>query len=139
MDETRVRRLKTDVNQTDFLILNKGSATKSVGTAYKFNLFLQFERFFKGLSAKVAYQFFKHDDDKLTADSNDFSYNIINSAQSLKEWNFQNFVFQLNYDFFLECKDSWFKPQLSFFYKLPVTGKRVINPHTFGGQIALNF
>jgi hypothetical protein len=138
-DQTDERRLKTDENQTDFLLLHKGMVTKSFGFTYKFNLFLQAQRFLGGLSAMVAYQFLKHDDDKLTAQSNDFSYQIINSAQSLKEWGTQDFVFQLNYDFFKECKNSWFKPQLSFFYKLPITGKRVINAQTFGGQLAVNF
>ena len=38
-DQTRTRRLKTDENQTDFLLLNKGKATKSFGVTYKFNLF----------------------------------------------------------------------------------------------------
>jgi len=138
-DQTRERRLKTDVNQTDFLLLHKGRATKSFGATWKFNLFVKVYNFLRGLSAKVAYQFLKHDDDRLTAQDNDFSYNIINSAQSLEEWGAQNFVFQVNYDFFKECRNSWFKPQISFFYKLPITGKRVINPHTFGGQIAFNF
>jgi hypothetical protein len=138
-DQKRERRLKTDENQTDFLLLHKGIATKSFGFSYKFNLFVQAQRFLGGLSAMVAYQFFRHDDDKLTAESNDFSYHIINSAHSLHEWGMQNFVFQLNYDFFKECKNSWFKPQISLFYKLPITGKRVINPETFGGQIAVNF
>ncbi len=138
-DETRERRLKTDENQTDFLLLHKGIATKSFGMTWKFNLFLQARRFFKGLSAMVAYQFLKHDGDRLTAQTNDFSYHIINFAQNLEEWGTQNFIFQLNYDFFKSCKNSWFKPQISFFYKLPITGKRVINMHTFGGQIAFNF
>lgn len=138
-DAERVRRLKTDENQTDFLLLHKGKATKSFGSTWKFNLFLQAQRFLKGLSAMVAYQFLKHDDDKLTAQSNNFNYHVINSAESLKEWGTQNFVFQLNYDFFNECKNSWFKPQISLFYKLPVSGKRVINAHTFGGQLALGF
>lgn len=138
-DHTKIRRLKTDVNQTDFLLLHKGKATKSYGMTWKFNLFLQARRFLGGLSAKVAYQFLKHDSDSLTAQSNDFSYHIINTAQSLEEWGTQNFIFQLNYDFFKECKNSWFKPQMSIFYKLPITGKRVINPNTFGAQLAFNF
>ncbi|MCK4650967.1 hypothetical protein KAT08_02205 [Candidatus Babeliales bacterium] len=138
-DRIRERRLKTDEHQTDFLLLHKGKATKSFGVTWKFNLFVQVQHFLSGLSGMIAYQFLKHDDDKLTAQTNDFSYSIINSAQSLKEWGMQNFVFQLNYDFFKDCRNCWLKPQLSFFYKLPVTGKQVINPHTFGGQLAFNF
>ena len=138
-DESRERRLKTDENQTDYLLLSKGVATRSPGIAWKFNLYVQAQRFLGGLSAMIAYQFGKHDDDKLVAQSNDFSYGVINSAQSLKEWTMQNFIFQLNYDFFSEFKNSWFKPQISFFYKMPITGKRVINPNTIGAQLALNF
>jgi len=138
-DETRVRRLKTDRNQTDFLLLHKGKATISHGFCWKFNLFFQLDHFWKGLSAMAAYRFFKHDEDTITAQSNNFNYEIINSAESLKEWVSQCFVFQLNYDFFDEFTDSIIKPQISFFYKLPVTGKRVINAHTFGAQFALNF
>ncbi len=138
-DETRERRLKIDENQTDYLLLNKGIASRSGGIAWKFNLYVQAQRFLGGLSAMIAYQFDKHDDDKLVSQSNDFSYGVINSAQSLKEWTMQNFIFQLNYDFFSEFKRSWFKPQISFFYKMPITGKRVINPHTIGAQFALNF
>ncbi len=138
-DETRVRRLKTHPKQTDFLLLHKGEATKSLGVTWQFNLFVEVGHFLRGLSAKIAYQFLKHDDDRLTPQSNDFSYNIINTAESLQEWGMQNFVFQLNYDFFKEAKNSLLKPQISLFYKLPVTGKRVINPHTFGGQLAFNF
>lgn len=138
-NECHKRRLKTDENQTDFLLLHKGNVTKSFGFTYKFNLFIQAQRFLGGLSAMIAYQFLRHDSDKLTAQSNEFSYHIINSAQNLQEWGTQNFVFQLNYDFFKECKNSWFKPQISLFYKLPITGKRVINAETFGGQLAVNF
>ncbi len=138
-DNTKNIRLKTDVHQTDFLLLHKGKATKSYGMTWKFNLFLQARRFIRGLSAMVAYQFVKHDDDTLTAQTNNFSYQIINTAQYLEEWGMQNFIFQLNYDFFKTCKKSWFKPQVSVFYKLPITGKRVINPHTFGAQFAVNF
>ncbi|MFC1894339.1 hypothetical protein ACFLYH_00130 [Candidatus Dependentiae bacterium] len=138
-DKTKEMRLKTDVNQTDYLFLHKGVATRSYGFYWKFNLYVQAKHFLGGLSAMVAYQFLKHDNDTLTAQSNDFSYNIINSAESLEEWGTQNFIFQFNYDFFKSCKHSWFKPQLSIFAKLPVTGKRVMNAYTFGGQFGLNF
>lgn len=138
-DESRERRLKTDSRQTEFLLLNKGRSTRDKGLTWKFNLFLQAFHFAGGLSAKCAYQYVKHDDDRLTAKSDCFSHCVINSAKSLEEWNMHHFIFSLSYDFFKECKDVGVIPQLNFFYKLPLTGKGIINPHTFGGQLVFNF
>ena len=139
LDETRERRLKTDEAQTDYLVLQKGVATKDFGLTWKFNLYLQSFHFYKGLSARASYQFIKHEDDRLTAKSDDFVFSIINSAQGLKEWTSHNFIFQLNYDFFDAFKNSWIKPQASLFAKLPITGRQVICPYTFGGQISFIF
>ena len=137
-DNTRIRRLKTNANQTDFLLLHKGDATISSGMTWKFNLFLQ-KRFADRFTAKIAYQFVKHDSDKFTAESNKFDYYIINTAERLQEWHSQSFMFQLNFDFFKTEQKARIKPQLSFFAKLPIVGKRVINTYTLGGQIAFNF
>lgn len=138
LDNTRIRRLKTHENQTDFLLLHKGDATKSPGLTWKFNLFLQ-KRFINRFTAKVAYMFVKHDSDRLTAETNQFDYYIINTAQRLQEWSSQSFIFQFNYDFYEDGQKSKIKPQINLFAKLPVTGKRVINSYNFGGQLSFNF
>lgn len=138
-DKTKTRRLKTEEHQTDFLLLNKGKATKDHGLTWKFNLYAQGYRFWRGLSTKATYEYIKHDDDRLTAKSDEFSYHVINTATSLKEWNTHALIFSLNYDFIHECEKSGIIPQVNIFYKLPIAGKRVINPETFGGQIAVNF
>jgi len=139
LDDTKTRRLKTHEKQTDFLFLQKGEATKSFGLTWKFNLYLQSFHFYRGLSAKAVYQFIKHDDDRVTAKSDDFVYSIINSAQSLKEWTSHNLILQLNYDFFKEAKNFVVKPQLCLFYKMPLTGRQVISPYTFGAQVSCIF
>jgi len=138
-DDTRVRRLKTNANQTDYLLLQKGEARKSYGTTWKFNLCLVYEHFLGGLSGRFAYQYFRHNDDDLHVKSQGFSDDIVNTAQSLKDRTFHNFIFQLNYDFFKEAKRSVIKPQLCVFYKLPVAGRRSFMSHTIGGEIAFNF
>jgi hypothetical protein len=138
---SKTRRMLTEAHQTRFLLLNKGDATLDSGLSWKFNLFLQAFRFYGGLSGKVAYQYFKHDDDRLTPKLNQFDSTIVNSAKWLNEWNMHNVVFQLNWDAgCCQATRNWpVAPQLSLFYKLPITGKNVINPHSFGGQLALNF
>jgi len=138
-DESRIRRLKTDPRQTEFLLLNKGRSTKDHGLTWKFNLFLQALHVARGFSAKVAYEYVKHDDDRLTAKSDAFNHAVINSAKTLEEWNMHHFIFNVSYDFFKESGKPGLQPQISFFYKLPVTGKGIIQPHTFGGQLAFNF
>lgn len=137
-DETHERRLKTDPSQTEFLLLNKGNATLDHGLTWKFNVYLQAYRFYKGLSLKLAYEYIKHDEDKLYEKTDTFDRVIINTANSLKEWNSHNLIFQLNLDFFI-WKRVFSKPQFSLFFKLPLTGKNVINVDTFGGQIGFNF
>lgn len=138
-DRTHNRRLKTEIHQTEFLLLNKGEATKEHGLTWKFNLYAQWYHFWRGLSVKAGYHYVKHDDDRLVPSANDFSYTVVNSANSLLEWNMHHLVFQVNYDLFKETRDWVLKPQFSIFYKLPIAGKGVIQPHAFGGQIAFNF
>lgn len=138
-DNTKTRRLVTEANQTEFLLLNKGRATIDHGFLWKFYLYLQGFHFWRGLSLKAAYEYVKHDDDRITPKSDDFNASVANAAFSLKEWNMHHMIFQLNYDTFQECKGMWFMPQFSVFYKLPIYGKGIINPATVGGQIAINF
>ena len=138
LDNTKIRRLKTDSNQTDFLLLHKGEATRSPGMVWKFNLYMQ-KRFAKYFTAKLAYNFFRHDSDDLTAESNNFDYSIINTAERYQEWSYQNVIFQLNCDLFKQESKYKVKPQISLFAKLPIAGKRVIDIYTFGGQIGFNF
>lgn len=138
-DETRNRRMKTHVDQTEFLLLNKGRATKEYGLTWQFHLWAQAYHVFRGLSAKFAYQYIKHDDDRLIPKCNDFDFCLVNSDCRLKEWSVHNLIFMLNYDAFDECKKWKIKPQVSLFYKLPVAGKCIIDTHTIGGQVAVSF
>ena len=138
-DSSGTYRMKTSRYQTDFLLLHKGRATKAQGTTWRFNLFGQAKNIFNFASAMINYEFFKKDEDRLHPKSYDFSYDIVNSAQSLKERNFHNFVFKLAINP-LGIKSKFrFDPQLSFFYKYPFAGKRTITADTFGAQLAFSF
>lgn len=138
-DDVRTMRLKTDERQTDFLLFHKGTVRKKYGMTWKFHLGFGAERFLGGLSANVAYRYQRHDSDRLNARSNFFSNDIINSAQTVRDWTYHNVVFQLHYDLFDEAKNIPIKSQLMFFYKVPLGGRRVVNADTIGGQLTLNF
>ncbi|MFH1831662.1 MAG: hypothetical protein ABH827_02555 [bacterium] len=139
LDHERTRRLKTAKDQTEFLLLNKGLATKEYGLNWQFHLYLQVFDICKCVSARAAYQFVKHDEDRLLPKRNDFDYAIINTAHSLGEWNSHDVIFSLNYDAFKHCPNLKVSPQVNLFYKLPVGGKNYIDNATIGGQLALNF
>ena len=135
-DETRTRRMKTDVNQTEFLLLNKGRATKEHGVTWEVHPYLQWRHFVCGLSAQISYQYFGHEKDKLKTSALGFTNAIVNTANSLKSSDIQNVIFKLNYD----CPNKWFcSPQISAFYKLPVDGKGAIDCETWGFQFVINF
>ncbi len=138
-DKTREMRLKTNDLQTEFLLMNKGRTTHEHGLIWQFHLYLQAYRFVKGLSVGVDYQFVKQDNDRLNPRNNDFSFSLVNSVRSLKEWNVHNVLLRTHYDFVDDNRDVAIAPQVGFFYKLPVAGKNVIDTHTIGGQLVLNF
>ncbi len=138
-DETNEYRMKTDEHQTDFLLLNKGKATRRYGPLWRFTLYTQLSNLIQGVSTSMAYQFTKKDQDTLFPQTNDFIHSVVNSAQSLKEWNCHSLTFQANIDAAAVSKTWWIKPQISFYYKLPLVGRRYFYSDNFGGQVVLSF
>ena len=138
-DKKKVRRLKTDLDKTDFLLLHKGEATRSYGPRWKFTFYVQLQPFIRGVSLMAAYQFLKAEPDTLYPQSNDFIHSIVNTAQTLKEWNIHSSVFQFNFDTSVFKSMRWFKPRFSVFAKLPFMGRRSLMVDTFGGQVSLAF
>lgn len=136
----RERRIKVFADQTDFLFLAKVRAHKEFGFTHRFNLFLEVRDVIPGLSASVTYQFWKHGDDKLALNTNAFSNEIANSAQSLHDWTFHQFIYKLQYD--LQCIlgcESAAKPQFAVFYKMPFNGQRALLAHTIGAIVSFSF
>lgn len=136
-DNTSTRRLKTTTTQTEFLLLNKGRTLKEYGLTWQFHLYLQAYRFAGGLSASVGYDYTKHDHDTLTPKTNNFDYSVVNSAESLQEWQSHNMLFKINYDW--ENAFAHVSPQIELFYKLPIAGKNIIYTSTGGFQVGMNF
>lgn len=138
--DNRVRRIKVQKDQTDFLFLAKALVHTEYGFTQRYNLFGELYRFYRGLSASVIYQFWQHSDDKLSLFTNDFSTQIANTAEHLQEWTIHQFIFKVDYDFQCDLDDTYrFKPQLQFFYKLPFNGRRALAVQTIGAGITVNF
>ena len=138
-DESRTRRLKTYANQTEFLMLNKGHASKEHGLTWQAHLYTQLFRPFKWFSLMAGYQYLYHGGDSLYTSNENFDHGVINSDKSLLDWHQHNIIFRANLDFFDQPDDSDWLFQMSAFYKLPLSGEHIIDVATFGGQFAVSF
>lgn len=136
---TRCRRIKTQRDQTELLLLAKTPAYKDFGLFQRFNLYCQFYNI-KGLGLKVGYQFAKYGDDVLSINSLNFSDNIANTAESLQERTMQHIIFKAEYDIsYHMAQDARVKPSVALWSRIPVLGKRVALSPTVGGYFALDF
>ncbi len=137
---TRRRRIKTQEDQTELLLLEKTAVYKDFGLTQRFNLYVQFYKFLYGLSFKVGYQFLKKGDDELAIKTNTFLNEIANTAERLQEWTTHHMIINATYDFSKHLNDNiQLRPQLSFYARLPFNGKRVALIPTIGTVLSLDF
>lgn len=135
--DTRDRRIKTHEDQSEIILLQKALAYKDFGLTQKFNLYLQFHKILKGFSFLTGYQFLKHGKDTLSLCSNQFSDNIANTAEILKEYTMHHMIVNASYD----CSDTGWRtrPYFSVYARLPFNGKRVAVNRTVGFVLGFNF
>jgi len=137
---TRCRRIKTDLCQTDLLFLQKTDTFKEFGLTQRFNLYAELYRVFTGLSLKLGYQFKRKSEDTVYTCSNAFSNDIANTAESLQEWTMHNLVFNLYYDACSdECGDHRVCPTFGIFAKVPFNGMRAAMVRTVGFSLGIDF
>jgi len=134
---TKLRRIKVDKDQTDFLLLTKTETQKDPGFTQKFTLFIEPQLAF-GFSTRLAYQHVRKGDDHLYVISNAYSSTIANTAQSLKEFTTHNIIAQLKWD--LAREDVQFnRPQITAFFVQPFNGRKSVQTQQFGLGITLSF
>jgi hypothetical protein len=137
---TRERRIKTNIDQSDLLLLEKTCVYKDWGLTQQFNLYVEFWQFLRGVTCKVDYQFTKHGDDQLSVCSNTFSTYIANTARNLEGWTAHHFIFKLGYDFGYDpSKEMRAKPYLALYAKVPVNGRQSALFTSFGALAAIDF
>jgi len=133
----RERRIKTSVNQTELLLLQKALVFKDFGLTQRFNLYWELFRIARGLSVGAAYQFVRHGEDSLALVCSQFSDTIANSARSLEDWTMHNFFATARYDF--GSYNSKVIPSLSAWARIPFNGRRSAMVNTVGAQLSLAF
>lgn len=137
--DCRARRIKTDRAQTDLLFLVKTPAFKEIGFQQHYTLWLEAYQFYKGLSLRCAYQYTKHNEDKLFIGSDHWDPVVANSAESLQEWTMHNLIISTKYEFWQGRNNPRYWPTLMIFYKHGFNGKRAVLANTIGAQLSVNF
>lgn len=137
---TRCRRIKTNKNQTDLLLLEKMEVYKDFGLTQQFNLYAQLYRPFGGFSCLLGYQYLKHGKDEIAlCPGAPFSEATANSAEHLKEWTIHQIVVRADYDIGLHLPKSGFNPRVSLYAQLPFNGKRVAVTSNLGFSVSFDF
>jgi hypothetical protein len=136
--DTRCRRIKTDLLQSELLLLQKASAFKDYGLDQQFSLYLQVHDLLGGATGEIAYQFYKSGRDELALTSNEFSSATANSSLQLLGYTTHDLFLILSYDFDRHT-NSRYSPYVAAFVDIPFNGKRSIVTRTAGFTLGLNF
>ncbi len=136
---TRTRRIKTDLEQTELLLLEKTKVFKDSGLVQRFNLDFEFYRFLKGLSFKVTYQYLKQGDADYSLKTQEFSTNIANTSPRLDNFTMHHMIPKFTYDCGYHWPEGRVRPELGLYMRLPFNGKNVALFPTIGGVISVDF
>ncbi len=136
---TRKRRIKTDVQQTELLLLEKTDVFKDSGLVQRFDLYVELYRFAKGLSFKVGYQYLKQGDGEYSLKTQQFSTNIANTSRRLDNFTMHHIITKFTYDCGYHWPNGCVRPEIGLFTRNPVNGKNVALIPTVGAVISVDF
>lgn len=128
--------IKTDMAQTDLLLLSRACVLSDPGFIQHFTLYAGGVDFWRGLSLKLAYQYTKRQEDRLYLGSFHWHPGVVNSAESLQEWTTHDLVGLVSYDF---DAASHVQPTLSLLLKYGFNGSRAILFDTASLQFSVAF
>jgi len=122
---TQQRRVQTDLAQTDFLLANTDCVFKEPGFIQHFTVYSKVDGLIPGLTARMAYQYTRQQEDKLFLANDRFNPLIANEAESLQEWSTHSLVFDATYTFRADRMER-FHPYVSIFAKHGFNGERAV-------------
>ncbi len=137
--ESRVRRVKTDVRQTDLLLLNKANVQCKPGLTWRTHWFIEGVNFWRSLSLRGAYEFVMHHNDELSTTDAGFSSAIISTTTTAQDWYVHSFTATAKYDLANEFTGAPIAPTIEAFLKFPLSGRRVVNANSAGLNLVIRF
>lgn len=135
---TRTRRIKTDVQQTELLLLEKTDVFKDSGLVQRFNMYVELYNFLKGLSFSIGYQYLKQGDADYSLKTQEFSSNIANTSRRLDNFTMHHLIPKFTYDFAAH-NITRVRPELGLYMRLPFNGKNVALIPTIGIVASIDF
>lgn len=136
----RERRIKTNKDQSDLILLQKTLAYKDFGMIQRLNLYVAADQLAHCLSLSLGYQYWKHGEDRLILCSNAYSNAIANTAESLRDRTYHLLIVNAQYDGATHfCPRYGIRPYISAFSRIPFNGKRMLLNHTIGMVVAIDF
>ena len=136
---TQIRRIKTDVDQTELLLLAKTPVFKDSGLVQRFNLSLELYRFLKGLSFKVGYQYLKQGEGEYSVKTQEFSTNVANSSVRLDDFTMHHIITKFTYDCGVHQWGQRIRPEIGLFTRNPINGKNSALIPTIGAVLSVDF
>ncbi len=137
---TRERRIKTDPEQTGFLLLEKTCVYREYGLFQQYNLYGELHHFLGGLSFKLNYEFTRKDHDSVSIYTNEFSDLHTNLGISEQGWTAHHIITYFKYDVDVhEADDAAVKPFFGVYAKFPVNGSQSVLFETVGLVAAIDF
>ena len=137
---TSCQRIKTDLGQTELLLLQKASVYTDYGMEQQYTLYGELYDLVPHTSCKLAYQFFKRGDSLVSLYGNCFSNAIANTAERIQERNWHEILATATYDFaYLTREYVRAIPSLSLYAEIPFRGKRVAVCPILGAIVNVDF
>lgn len=132
---TRERRIKTDYNQTESLLLTKTLVSKDPGLKQNFTLFAEVVPH-EFVYARIQYNFSKESESKLYPVSNVYSSIIANSAKSLQGSTTHTFTSTIG----IQGQEyNILIPNIEMSFSHPFHGKQSLQANQFSLHVAYNF
>lgn len=135
---TKVRRIMTNADQTNYLLLQKANTRKEYGFVQMFNLYVE-PQISDAFSLRFAYAHSKTGDDKLFILSENYSTVVANKNIELEESTMHDFVMQLNWDAAKLKPTAQFKPQGSIFAQIPFKARGSLQAASIGFSLSMSF
>jgi hypothetical protein len=139
--KTKEYRLKTDLSQTDYLILTKGKATKKPGTTWNFDL----QALYKcsdSCNLSLTHNLVSHQKDVLSAIPECYDLDIVNSLKSLQSYMSQDLTIRADFEgrYGADTRETEGNEiNFSVFYTIPLSGKQTVKNSIIGGELHFSF
>jgi len=134
-----MHRVKTFESQTTLFLPQYMSVYKNYSLTQMFDLYVQAYNVTKGLSLKLAYEYYKSGPNTVSVNQPGFNELVMNSDWALAESTSHTMILMLSFDsLFLEKHDK-IRPQASIFFNIPFNGSLITLANTVGLQLSLDF